>query len=301
MESKPTNKTKRIIELTIYSIISSILYAIAIKCFVNAPGINMVSNGVGGIAIIISRVISSDINIQALWISILTFAINIPIVIMGFRRIGKLYSIFTIFQIIVSALFIYFLPQEIFSFVNIDASRDRLLVSLISGALIGASSGMSLKVGCSTGGIDTLITYIGLKFNKQVGNYSTLINGLILIVGGIVGKDWVAMLYTIVSIVTSSFVIDLIYRRAKKRLCKICTKHKEEVLEEVLKVSKHGLTISKVEGGFDHLEKVVIETIVLEEETKTIINAAKKADPEAFISILNVHQTVGKYNMPIID
>lgn len=281
-------------------VVATFLYAVAIKCFISMPGVGMLSNGIGGISLIASRLLGRlgwDVD---LWYSIIHFAINIPVIILAFMRIGKWYTIFTLINSVLASVFNIVIPTELFSFLGLDPVADKLLIALCAGVLIGVSSGIALKTGSSTGGIDTLSTYIGVRYNKQIGKYNLLLNCVILLAGGLLFHDWTAMLYTIVFIYVCSQIIDLIYRRAMKRLVRIVTTKKDEVCDAILSQSKHGVTIFEAEGGYTHTKKYQLETIVLEEEVKFYINIAKQVDPDCFISVLNIHETVGRYAMPTI-
>lgn len=295
---KKGTKFRKILILTIGCIFSSLLYAIAIKCFIQRENVNMLANGVGGIAIIVSRLFGKiGFSIDVVY-SITYALLNVPIMILSYKRIGKLYTIFTLVNIFLASLFNIILPSSIFDFLSLDPIADKILIALAAGVLAGASSGIVLKLGASTGGIDTIITYLGIKHNKQVGSFSFILNAIILLTGGIIFKEWNAMLYTIVFIFVSSQMIDLIYRRTKKRLIKIVTNKKDEISNEILKVSKHGLTIFECEGAYSHSKKYELQTVVLEAEVKDMIALIHSIDKDAFTSVYNCYETKGNYTMP---
>ena len=297
-KAQRNDKIKEILRISIWCIISSLLFAIAVKCFIQIPGVNMLAGGASGVALIISRLsarLGMDENIVY---SACYILINLPIFYLAFKRIGKWYTYFTILSVVVASILNAIIPQELFNFMNLSAENDKLLIAIFAGVLTGLSTGIGLKVGASGGGVDVIITFMGMKHGKQVGMYNFWINGAILVAGGVIFGEWAAMLYTIIYIFVSSYVVDIVYRRHNKKLMKIVTKMKDEMSQMLISNSTHGVTVFECTGAYTGEHKYELDTVVLEEEVKELLIKIHTVDPTAFISIVDVSTVKGLFRMP---
>lgn len=294
--SIPDKKT--FIKLAVSSVVGAVLYALAIRCFIQAPGSNMLAGGVSGIALIVSKLIAMVGGDESLWYSIFYFALNVPLVYIAFRKIGKFYAIFTLVNVGVSSLLISIIPQDFFGFMNLDPENDMILIALVAGALGGVSAGIPLAAGLSSGGVDIISTYIGIKSGKKIGIYNFIINGFILIAGGILLNEWAAMLYTIVYIFTDSQVINVFYIRNNKMMVEIITNKKDEIADMLMSSTKHGVTVFECEGAYTNSHRYSLKTTILEEEVKETIEKIQKIDPSSFTTIIPVKTVRGHFNLP---
>lgn len=278
-------------------IVSALMYAICIKCFIQLDGY-MLTGGVGGIGLIFSRLLGQAIGNTDLIYSIFIVVVNIPLFFLGYKKIGKLYAIFSLVNVVISAIFNYIIPTHAFDFVGLTIEKDRLLIAIIAGVLNGVKTGIALDLGSSTGGLDIITTYLGIRYNKPIGNYNFIINAAILVCGGLVFGHWDSLLYSIIFIFMSSQLVDLMYKRTEKVSIKVITDKKEEMSKVLLENSRHGGTIYECEGLYSHTKRYTLETIVLEGEYKNIIDKIMECDPSAFISARNIRETKGRYRMP---
>ena len=107
----------------------------------------LMGGGVSGIASLIYFAVGIPIGIS-------TFVINVTLVLIAFKILGKQFSINTIIcTAILSSFFAVF--QPIFPQPLVD---DTFLCSLIGSMLAGVGVGMALNYGGNTGGTDILVT-----------------------------------------------------------------------------------------------------------------------------------------------
>ena len=275
-------------------IISSILYTISIRCFIQPSG-QLMSGGASGIAIILSRKFFPGANEQLAY-SIFYIVVNLPLFLIGYKGVGKEFCFFSLLNVILTSLLIAVVPQSWIP--PIDLSNDLLATALFAGIISGASAGIALKYGSSTGGIDILSAYMGNKNGKSLGHYMFYINGIILLSGGIILNDLVGMLYTVVYIFMYSEITNFIHRRNNKKLLKIISDKKEDLVELLCIDVHHGVTIYDAEGAYTHHKHYVLESVVREDQVKQIINEVYKIDPKAFLTIQNVETLKGRFHMP---
>lgn len=291
------NSRKTIILSIVGSIIGALIYSICVKCFIQSG--SLLAGGISGVAVIISRVFGRLGLNRDLMYSIFNAALNIPLLILSFKKIGKWFTLTTTLEIGLTSLLTYFIPENTFAFLNFDPESDIMLIAIMAGVLTGISSGVALKMGASTGGVDIVVAYYGENGNKDLGMLSFYINLAILIAGGFL-FEWKAVLYTIVYFFVKGQVLNMIYHRFKKKLLKIITdiNKKDDLINKLVSLTKHGITVYNCEGGFTHSNKITLETIILESEKKNIINHIQQIDSSAFISIEDVDEVIGKYVLP---
>jgi uncharacterized membrane-anchored protein YitT (DUF2179 family) len=121
--------------------------------------------GVTGLALLLHE--TYNINI-----ALLIIAINIPLILMGLKIIGKKFVIKTSASIVILGICLLWLPVPIIT-------HDKLIVSAFGGLFIGLGVGLGMRGGCALDGIEVLAVYTG----KKVGfTMSEIILGLNIII-----------------------------------------------------------------------------------------------------------------------
>ena len=110
-------------------------------------------------------------------------------------------------------------------------SIDLLTSAIMAGMLSGVASVICFTNGFSQGGTDIISMYLSRTKGKGIGSYSLGINVFILLVGGIIFKDFDSLIYTIIYFFISSLVVNNLYISHKKTLVEIITK-KPDLLTE---------------------------------------------------------------------
>ncbi len=105
---------------------------------------NLAEGGVTGITLILRYWFSIDPAIS-------TILLNVPLVIIGYRYLGKTALAYTVFGIFSLSFFIWLWQQIDFS-VNID--HDLFLAGILAGLIGGSGSGIVYRFGGTTGGTD---------------------------------------------------------------------------------------------------------------------------------------------------
>ena len=197
MTAERKAKLKEILMDLLFDIIGGILYAAGIYSFASqaefAPG------GISGLAIIINHFTQ--------WpIGICTLVLNIPIVIICIRTLGKKFFFKSIKTMVISTVIIDF----VFPLLPVYKG-DALMAALFAGALSGAGLALVYWRGSSTGGTDFLIMSLRKKFpHLSIGTISICIDGMVILLGGIVFGRIDAVLQGIVMTAVSTTVIDKI-------------------------------------------------------------------------------------------
>ena len=241
------------------------------------------------------------------------FALNLPIIIFGFFKVGKRFSIYTLINVAFSSLFISLFSQDN-GIGQTIASNPLISNSLISrvlfaGVCTGISSGIAYRADASCGGIDVFTYYFALRKSTSVGKYGAIINAVIVSLYGILlmiknPGDWdqgiVSILYSVGYLLIVAFVIDAINLRNKKVQISIITKN--ENLSHVLIANfPHGATEVRGRGVYTGEDDEVIYMIVSSYEVSKVVKLAKKVDPHSFIVVTALSQVYGNFFIKPIE
>lgn len=283
-----------------------------------ASPVHLISGGASGISQDIIRFISIFINLEelgngydleSLLISILYFVVNIPLFLVSWFKISKRFTVFTFLNVVFTSLLINLLPNEwLASIVNLYS--DVLARSIFGGLTTGISSGVAMAVGSSGGGTDIIAIYISEKKSTGAGKFSLYINSCIVIlyvtfsiIGHKVSPDWNTQnsdslistaLYTIVYTFVSSMTIDVINQKNKKQEMQIFTS--DEKLPMILvHAFPHSATTVESKGAFSGKKNYMIYMVISKSEQKKAVDILRKADPNAFYTIVDLNQVYGRF------
>lgn len=276
---------KKDIRAIIIITLSSLLGSFAIHNFIQAA--NLASGGLTGIAIIINHIIPVPGGIGLLY-----FILNIPLIILAFRSIGKRFAFYTTISIVATSIFLIIMPD-----VHIT---DNMLMSAVYGGLLnGMAVAFTLDAGGSMGGTDIIAMYVSTKKQKSPGNFMLIVNGGIIIVSGLIfGLE--TALYTLIAQYVASTIIDKIHVRYQRVTLSIITDKKEALVDHLLEIGNHGITVIEVEGAYTQENKHLLYMIISTYELKLYQQEIRKVDKNAFINITKSIQVSGNfYQMPI--
>lgn len=262
------------------SVLYGFLSSIAVNFFFQ-PG-HVYSSGSTGLAQMLSALSLRTLGFE-IPVSLTFYAINIPLLILAWYKIGHKFTIFTFITVTMSSLFIQVMP-------HVTLTEDPLINAIFGGLVMGAGIGFGLKSRISSGGTDIVSLTIRKKTGRDVGNISLIVNGIIMIFAGIL-FGWKYALYSMVTIFISSRVTDAIFTKQKKMQAMIVTSNPDPVVRMIHKKLHRGVTmINDAEGTYNHEKKAVLLAIITREEYTDFKYYMRKADPKAFVSIAeNVH------------
>ena len=218
---------------------------------------------------------------------ILIFLINIPIMILGWVKLGKqntIYSILTVFSV---SFFTTIIPQT-------TITDNQLMNSLMGGVLLGMAVGLCLKFGFTTGGLDIVSLVLSKTTGKTVGSFMMLINMLIVIFAGIF-YNLASALYTIICIFAMTQVIDLIHTSHQKLTAFITTSKAEEVKQSILKDLVRGFTLMPSVGGYSGQDTMTIMIVISRYELYDLEQAVYTVDENAFVNIVPTQTVLGRF------
>lgn len=171
---------------------------------------------------------------------------NIPLIVIGYYKLGKGFVFRTILGIFLYSLFI-----DLFTQVK-PFTEDRFLASIYGGILIGIGLALVFRTSTSTGGSD-LIAYIVQSYNRniRIGKFLVTLDAIIIILNLIFFKEIEIGLYSFISIFLISKMTDIIFEGINfSKMIYIISDKYEEIENKIIKESDKGLTSIYAKGGY---------------------------------------------------
>jgi uncharacterized membrane-anchored protein YitT (DUF2179 family) len=241
---------------------------------------NIIDGGITGISII-----SSYLSKLPLGIFILIF--NIPFLIFGYKQIGKTFMISTLFSVISLSLWVSFLRPIP------GVTNDVLLATVFGGIILGIGVGIIIRYGGSLDGTEIIAIFLNKKTGFSVGEIIMFFNIFIIASAGFV-FGWDKAMYSLIVYFIAYKVIDITIDGMNETKAAIIISDKGAEIGEVITARLgRGVTFLEAKGGFNGQYKNVVYSVVTRLEIVKLKSIINDIDPEAFMTINDVYDTMG--------
>ena len=264
--------------------VASVLMALNINTFVQTGG--LYPGGATGLTILIQRLSEQFLNIH-LSFAVVNFLLNMIPIYIGFRYIGKRFTLYSCLMIVLTGILTDIIPSYIITY-------DILLISIFGGIINGFAISLCLRMDTTSGGTDFIAIYLSRKKGIDSWNIILYFNVVLLLVAGF-SFGWDKALYSIFFQYTTTQVLHILYTRYQKKTLFIVTDNPKEVCDVIYATSRHGATILKGEGSFHLNERSLVYSVVSSDESKKVVNAIREVDPHSFINTVNTQELAGLF------
>ncbi|MGA2546823.1 MAG: YitT family protein [Rectinemataceae bacterium] len=241
----------------------------------------IMDGGVVGIAIIVSY-------LSILPLGFLVFAFNLPFLVLSLKLIGKRFLFLALYAVASFSVWV-----SVFEPVGVITS-DLFLATIFGGIILGAGVGLIIRNGGCLDGTEIVSIILTSKIPFSVGEIVMGLNVVIFSAAGLVfGID--RALYSVAAYIIAYKAIDLVVEGIdQSKAIFIVSDKSEEISNLLFERLKAGITIFKGMGGYSKADRDIIYVIVRRLEISKIKNAVRGIDDNAFITIHNVHEVIGK-------
>lgn len=268
------------IKSLLYTLIGTALTGFAVSTLLTPNKI--VCGGVSGIATILYQTLCIAPG--------LTFAvINILLLLVGMKIIGKGFTIKTLFGAGMLSLFV-----QLFSYLP-AVTNNVFLASFFGGTIYGLGIGIAFAAGASTGGTDILSRIIQHFFPQfPIGKLLLVVDGLVIATSHIVFKDTELVLFGIFTLFFSTFCVDWLIRKLNiSKIAFVITDKGEEISNYLISTSPRGVTIIKAIGAYSSEKKNMLFCALKENEIQNFQKKILNIDGNAFIVYSESQQIMG--------
>ena len=263
---------------------ASVIMALNIKTFVRTGG--LYPGGATGLTLLIQRIVEMFFGFELPY-TLINVLLNLGPIYIGFRFIGKKFTIYSCLCIMLTNILTDILPSQAIVY-------DTLLISVFGGMINGFAISLCLMMNATTGGTD----FIGIFLSERKGvdsfNIVLGFNAILLVVAGLL-FGWEKALYSIIFQYASTQVLHTLFKQYRQHTLLVVTNHARRVYEVISKNSNHGATIIEAEGSYEHQERKIVYSVVSRAECKDIIKGIKEVDPKAFVNVINTQQISGRF------
>ena len=267
-------------------LIASALMAFNIKSFVHAG--DLFPGGVTGLTVLIQRLAEKFFGLKLPYSPINLLLNTFPVYI-GFRFVGKKFTLLSLLMIIASSFLTDILPVY-------TITEDLLLISVFGGILSGIAISLCLYADATSGGTDFIAIYLSQKRGMETWNLVLGFNVIILCIAGYF-FGWEESLYSIIFQFVSTQTLHSLYRSYQKQTLFIVTHKPEQVYKAIHDVCHHGATVWNAKGTFSQQPMTMVYSIVSGADVKPALQAIKSADPDAFVNSIHTTEIRGHFYM----
>lgn len=256
-------------------IIAALIMSINIKTFVRAGG--LLPGGFTGLSLLIQR-IGSEFFLLEIPYSFINILLNALPAYIGFKTIGKRFTIYSVMMIILNSVLVDFIP-------TIPVTSDPLLVAVFGGILNGVAISIALRGNASSGGTDFISVYLSEKFNMNSWNIVLGLNVCILLASGML-FGFEAALYSIIFQFVSTQIIERLHQRNQQITLMIISEFADSLAQELLEFTHHGVTRFEGTGCYKGENRSMLYMVIGADEVKDVTDFIRQRDPKAFINIM---------------
>lgn len=264
------------------AVAGALIYALGINLFV-AP-LGLFTGGLMGLCQLLRSLILMVLGIESLpfeLAGVLLYAFNVPLLILAYRSMGKVFFRNTLICSTAYAVFASIVPVPPAPIVE-----DMLTGCLLGGVISGVGSGLALTSGCCGGGLDLLGLYLAKKGAKvTIGRFNLAFNAVLFITCGVL-FDLTTLIYSVLNTIFNAMAIDRAHRQSVTVQVLIFTKEDRPELGRFIMDNLHrGITRWEGKGVYTGEATHILCVCMNKYEIDDLREALRQIDPKAFFIV----------------
>lgn len=282
---KKYHKFFNIANRVFFMILGSILVSIGLEVFL-IPN-NVIDGGVVGISIMASH-------LTKIPLGVFTFVLNIPFFIIGYKQIGKTFTLSTLFSVVCLSIGVsFFHPIP-------GITHDVFLASIFGGIILGVGVGLIIRNGGSLDGTEIVAIILDKRSSFSIGEIVMFFNIFILGSSGLI-FGWDRAMYSLIAYFIAFKVIDITVEGLdeSKAVIIISDQH-EKIAESIVARLGRGVTLLNGKGAYKGLHTNVIYAVVSRLEISKLKSIINGFDDNALITVSSVEASGKRYKKKAI-
>lgn len=280
----------------IFAVIGQMIAALALKLFI-VP-LDLYTGGIMGVCQLLRTFLQSQLGLGFGThdiAGILYFLINIPILLLAYKTLGKGLVFKTLVCTVSYSAFYSVIPLPQAPIVN-----DYLTACMLGGILAGIGTGLSLTCGGSGGGLDI----VGLCLSKRgstftVGKFSLTFNAALYALCLILFSPEVAI-YSVIYNFIYSMVLDRVHQQNVSVQALIFTRVDEAVVSQfITETLDRGVTRWTGTGGYTGEDVHVLCVCLSKFEIEELLHSVHSIDPHAFLMVQEGVRVYGNFRKKV--
>ena len=225
-------------------------------------------------------------NFIPLPVSIITFIINMVLLIVGFILLGHGFGLKTVYASILmpGVMRIYEVIFPNFTSFTQEPMLDVVCYTLV----VGVGLAMLFTCDASSGGLDIVAKLMNRYLRIELGKAMS-ISGMLVALSSALCYDSKTVVLSVLGTYMGGFVVDhfIFGMNRKWRIC-IITPKCDEVIDFIVNSLNANASIYEATGAYDGVCRREIITILDTQDYKKLMPFLKRLDPDAFITVYSV-------------
>ena len=240
-------------------------------------GNHLAEGGVAGLSLIGYALLNIDPSYTQL-------ILNIPLLILGYRFLGRRTFVYTIWGIVSLSIWMWIFQRIP---VAINVGHDYLIAALLAGVFAG-----------TTGGADIIAKLLQIKAGVAVGRTFFIFDACVMLLS-LSYIDLRHMMYTLIASFVAAQVINVVQSGGYTvRGMLIITNNHAEIAKAIIEEIGRSATYLHGEGAYSGNSKEILYVVLNPGEIQEVKQILSILDPNAFTSIINVHEVIGDFTYP---
>ena len=241
---------------------------------------HLLDGGVTGVSIIAAE-------LSGLPLGVFLMILNIPFVVLGYKKFGKEFAAYSTIGIVTLALLTLVHVEK--GFVDVP-----ILAAVFGGMVVGIGVGIVIRYGGIIDGADTVAVLIDRVTVFSVGEAIMAINSVIITLAGFV-FGWEQALYSLIAYFVVHKAIDVTVEGLNESRCVwVVSMDVRTIGKELNKLIEEPVTYVKESNDTDREPHGVMLAVITRFEEQKVNTAIRKIDPKACIVITSAHEVIGK-------
>ena len=245
-------------------------------------------SGLSGTSMLLSQ-------LMGIPLSIFLVLLNVPLFLYGLRRQGRVFTVRSIYAVLVYSLASLAFSTLITPGASPIAGSDLLLCAIFGGLISGVGSGMTIRAGGAIDGMEVLAVIFARSLNLTVGTFVMIYNTVLYVLAGVIMSSWVLPLYSIVTYAVGIRAVDFIVEGLDKtKAAMIVTDKPQAICRELSEAFRTGITLMQAHGYYSGESKTIVYFVVNRFQIARMRTIVHDIDDHAFISITEVSDLFGR-------
>lgn len=253
--------------------------------FFKAPN-HFATGGVSGISIIVANFL------KGFNVGTLMLLVNIVFLLFGLIFLGWDFTKKTVYSSLILSGMVWALGY-LFP-LSSPLTDDKLMELVFSVGLPAVGSAIVFNMNASTGGTDIIAKILSKYTDMNIGKSLMGSDFLITLLAGVVFGIQVGM-YSVLGLVMKGFIVDNVIEGFNNRkIVVIVSNNSEPIKDYIIENIRRGATVHTAYGAYSNDEKHVITSVMNRKQALDLRNFIRKVDKDAFITMTNTSETIGK-------
>lgn len=247
----------------------------------------LVIGSIPGLSIVLFR-------LTGLPVSVVTFFINIILLIFAYIFIGKEFGAKTVYTALIISPWLYLL--ETFFPVAHSVMGDPWLDLLCFVLILSVAQTILFHINASTGGLDIVAKIINKYWHIEMGTALTL-SGAVICCSAFVINDFNLVILGLIGTWINGLAVDYFTAgiNRKKKVCIISPEY-QKINDYITQDLQRGVTLFEIVGGYSGNKSREIEVLLTQSEFGNLMEYIRVNEFQAFITASNVSEVYGVWN-----